>query len=515
MLNAGAGFLTRFSGIFLGIALLSSGALAAPRNGEITAGSGRITSSGAHTDIYQNSDFLATRWSNFDIAAHESVQAHQPSAQARLLIRVDGGATNIAGNYTSNGITILENQNGVQFSRGAIVNVGGLLATSARISGVNGARWNLNGAGGAVVNNGVITAGAGGVVLAAIRVENRGEITAKGGDISLGAGSSFTVDFAGAAVGFEITQAARGARLINEGKIKAQGGIVSLSAQEAQSVRTNVVAVGGTVEATRLERRGGVIYLSGGEEGISEVSAEVKADEKIETTGRFIAVRTGAVLSAPEILVGGDFQGKGDVQTAQRTLVEAGALLDVGASAAARVIVWSDETTWFKGQLTAPNGFAEVSGKVHLAAINLGGIDVAHLLLDPEVIEIPQVGGGEVPDEGIDSEDDGLSSDVTLDGETRSRSIISAASINSFTGATLALRASRVVRVFGNILNSGLNLVLSTGGTSTGSNRIELGIFGVFNPAISVGHGHFKFRVWNYQLAGQINSPGRPDCYRI
>ncbi len=477
MLNAGAGFLARFSGIFLGIALLSSGALAAPRNGEITKGSGRIASSGAHTDIYQNSDFLATRWSNFDIAAHESVQAHQPSAQARLLIRVDGGATNIAGNYTSNGITILENQNGVQFSRGAIVNVGGLLATSARISGVNGARWNLNGAGGAVVNNGVITAGASGVVLAAIRVENRGEITAKGGDISLGAGSSFTVDFAGAAVGFEITQAARGARLINEGKIKAQGGIVSLSAQEAQSVRTNVVAVGGTVEATRLERRGGVIYLSGGEEGISEVSAEVKADEKIETTGRFIAVRTGAVLSAPEILVGGDFQGKGDVQTAQRTLVEAGALLDAGAGEEARVIVWSDETTWFHGQLTAPNGFAEVSGKVHLAAVNLGGIDVAHLLLDPEIIEIATT-GEDVPIGGIDSADGGLS--ATDNG--RSRSIISAATISAFRGI-LTLRSSRALRVSAPITATLLTLTLSTGSISTDVNNLQL------RANINVGSG--------------------------
>ena len=363
---------------------------AAPQNGRVVEGAGSIERSGTHTDIRQQSDFLATRWDSFNIATHESVQAHQPNSSSRLLIRVDGGgATNIAGSYSSNGITILENQNGVQFSRGAIVNVGGLLATSSRITGADGAHWQLNGTGGAVINNGAIVAGAGGVVLAAVKVQNTGDITSKGGDVMLGAGSSFTVDFAGSMVGFEVSQAASGASLATTGKIESQGGIVSLSAREAQAVRTNVVSVGGVVKATRIERRGGVVYLSGGNEGIAEVSANVSASEKIQTTGEYIVVKEGAVIKAPEILVGGDFQGKGDVPTARRTLVEAGALLDAGAKG--RVIVWADETTWFNGRIFAPEGFAEVSGKKVLASVNLAGIDMGEfgeLLLDPEHINI-------------------------------------------------------------------------------------------------------------------------------
>ena len=363
---------------------------AAPQNGRVVEGAGSIERSGTHTDIRQHSDFLATRWDSFNIATHESVQAHQPNSSSRLLIRVDGGgATNIAGSYSSNGITILENQNGVQFSRGAIVNVGGLLATSSRISGADGAHWQLNGTGGAVINNGAIVAGAGGVVLAAVKVQNTGDITSKGGDVMLGAGSSFTVDFAGSMVGFEVSQAASGASLATTGKIESQGGIVSLSAREAQAVRTNVVSVGGVVKATKMERRGGVVYLSGGNEGIAEVSANVSASEKIQTTGEYIVVKEGAVIKAPEILVGGDFQGKGDVPTAQRTLVEAGALLDAGQNG--RIIVWADETTWFDGDIIAPEGFAEVSGKKVLASVNLAGIDMGEfgeLLLDPEHINI-------------------------------------------------------------------------------------------------------------------------------
>ena len=402
-----------------------------------------------HTDIHQRSDFLATRWDSFNIAAHESVQAHQPRATSRILIRVDGGgATNIAGSYASNGITILENQNGVQFSRGAIVNVGGLLATSARISGAGGNHWRLNGTGGAVVNHGQIVAGAGGVVLAAVKVQNTGDITSKGGDVALGAGSSFTVDFAGGLVGFEVKQGASGASLVNSGKVEAQGGIVSLSAREAQAVRTNVVSVGGVVRATKLERRGGVVYLSGGDEGIAEVSGDVHAGEKIQTTGEYVVVKDGATLQAPEILVGGDYQGKGDVSTARRTLVEAGALLDAGQNG--RVIVWSDETTWFDGRISAPGGFAEVSGKKTLASVHLAGIDVGHLLLDPEILNIVAAGDDVTGDIAADAS--------SADGTTN----ISVSSINNFTGASLTLSASRSVRVRAAISHANLNLTLRT-----------------------------------------------------
>ena len=448
----------RVFALFLGVFALAAAAQAGPEDGRIVNGSGSISQSGTHTDIRQNSDFLATHWGSFNIAAHESVQAHQPDASSRLLIRVDGGgggATNIAGSYTSNGITILENQNGVQFSRGAIVNVGGLLATSSRISGVSGANWQLNGTGGAVVNHGQIAAGAGGVVLAAVRVENHGKITAQGGDVSLGAGSAFTVDFAGSLVGFEVKKAADGASVVHDGVIESQGGIVSLSAQEAQAVRTNVVSVGGVVKATRLERRGGVVYLSGGGEGIAEVSGNVQASKKVQTTGEYVAVKEGAVVKAPKILVGGDFQGKGDVQTAKRTLVERGALLNAGAGG--RVIVWSDDVTWFNGDISAPGGFAEVSGKETLASVNLAGIDVGELLLDPTSITIAATGTTTLtasPNGDIAATDSG--------GDL----ILGAADIGAYAG-DLSLAATGAITVNVAITKTTGNLTLDAGGVLT------------------------------------------------
>ena len=486
----------RIFALFLGVFAVAAAAQAGPEDGRIVNGSGSISQSGTHTDIRQNSDFLATHWGSFNIAAHESVQAHQPGASSRLLIRVDGGGgTNIAGSYTSNGITILENQNGVQFSRGAIVNVGGLLATSSRISGADGAHWQLNGTGGAVVNHGQIAAGAGGVVLAAVRVENHGKITAQGGDVALGAGSAFTVDFAGSLVGFEVKKAADGASVVHDGVIESQGGIVSLSAQEAQAVRTNVVSVGGVVKATRLERRGGVVYLSGGTQGIAEVSGDVSASDKVQTTGEYVVVKEGALLKAPEILVGGDFQGGGDVQTAQRTLVERGALLNAGAGG--RVIVWSDDVTWFNGDISAPGGFAEVSGKETLASVNLAGIDVGELLLDPTDIIIAASGTGVAVTADIAAADPGTT--VTLN----------VATINSFAGA-LSLAASDTIMVDGEILKPTGNLTLIAGGVLTINANIttSVGDLALTGASIALTAATTTLTGGAISLTGVINETG-------
>ena len=115
--------------------------------------------------------------------------------------------------------------------------------------------------GGAVVNHGKIVAGAGGVVLAAVRVQNTGDITsAKAETLCTRCRVRRSrLDFAGSMVGFEVKPS--GGRRVcchHDGKIESQGGIVSLSAREAQAVRTNVVSVGGVVKATKMERRGGV-----------------------------------------------------------------------------------------------------------------------------------------------------------------------------------------------------------------------------------------------------------------
>ena len=113
------------------------------------------------------------------------------------------------------------------------------------------------------------------------------------------------------------------------------------------------------------------MYLSGGTQGIAEVSGDVSASDKVQTTGEYVVVKGGALLKAPKILVGGDFQGKGDVPTSRRTLVERGALLDAGAEG--RVIVWSDDVTWFNGNISSTGWFCGSIGQGGFGLGSSGG----------------------------------------------------------------------------------------------------------------------------------------------
>ena len=150
-------------------------------------------------------------------------------------------------------------------------------------------------------------------------------------------------------------------RLSRQGKISAPTGSVRL--QGLSSSQANAVNVGGAITA-------------------KEIVIEGAGDVVIKST---------AVLSAPEIFVGGGYQGKNDnITNALYTFVEKGAQLNAGEKG--RVIVWSDKRTWFYGDINAPQGgFVEVSGKEDLVYVNLAGIDVGTegtILLDPLTITI-------------------------------------------------------------------------------------------------------------------------------
>ena len=147
--------------------------------------------------------------------------------------------------------------------------------------------------------------------------------------------------------------------------------------------------------------------------------------------GKETRVKKGAKIKAPQVFVGGDYQGKGNIKTAERTIVERGAMIDSGSDG--YVIVWADETTWFNGRLKAD--FAEVSGKEELASVNILGIEVNDLLLDPGTIVIhTDAGMDEVIDGTIFEEDGGSAAFFNL----------SAAAISAFTGNLILQAASNI-----------------------------------------------------------------------
>ena len=189
-------------------------------------------------------------------------------------------------------------------------------------------------------------------------------------------------------VGGLLASASAGAVQAN-GVIKAPLGKVHLQSLS----NSNVVNVGGVIEAQRI---------------IVEGANEVKLGS------------TATLTAAKEVLVGGGFQGKGDIANSQKTIVESGALIT-----SSRVIIWSDVSTNFQGNIEAEGGFVEVSGKKHLASFDILKIKAAKLLLDPDKITI-----------GTDTTDDSQVSNGNIaagDGGSVNF-VISAAAIEAYIG---------------------------------------------------------------------------------
>ena len=121
------------------------------------------------------------------------------------------------------------------------------------------------------------------------------------------------------------------------------------------------------------------------------------------------------------------------------------------------MIVWSDDVTWFNGDISAPDGFAEVSGKETLASVNLAGIDVGELLLDPVSITIAATGTTTLtasPNGDIAATDSG--------GDL----ILGAADIGAYAG-DLSLAATGAITVNVAITKTTGNLTLDAGGVLT------------------------------------------------
>ena len=216
---------------------------------------------------------------------------------------------------------------------------------------------------------------------------------------------------------------------------------------------------GGTVTNTgSLTAKGGKVQVLGDRIGLFE-------NARIEVSGE---------TSGGTVLIGGDFQGKGNVPNATRTFIGSGVSINADAVSngnGGRVIVWSNEATYFYGNISARGGanagnggFVEVSGKQFLDYNGL--VDTrapkgltGNLLLDPTNIVVVASGG-----------DTSKLSDVNAFGNPdlgTSGTQLNVAAINNAT-ANVILQASNDITFNANvnILKSGVGL------TAQASNNI-------------------------------------------
>jgi filamentous hemagglutinin family protein len=473
------------------------GALAQPAGPSVIAGQAQVSSSGATTFVNQSTSKAIINWQDFSVGAGATVQFNQPNAAAITLNRVTGAnISTIDGAIRANGQVWLLNPNGLLFGNGAVINVGGLLATTSDIANQDflDGRYNFSGGRNAITNNGAISAANGGsVILSAPSVTNRGLIQANAGHVVLGGTDTFTVDFNGdRLLSYAVGSNSQGGTVANSGKIQAQGGKVLLTARAAAGVQDAVINNSGMIEATSAREENGEIILDAGDGGVvnsgsldasGKGAGETGGTDKV--LGQQVAVADGAKIDVSgdagggTVLIGGNFHGAGPEQNAQNTTVgKASIKADAITSGnGGKVAVWSDGTTRFAGSISTRGGVQSGDGgRVETSGHTLS-VDKAatvataapygvagNWLLDPDFI-IVATGGG-ASDTGQTFSTTGT---VTIDPLTI------AASLNA--GSNVQLQANFDITVSNTINATGSTLELDAGRSV------------ILNAAVALGSG--------------------------
>ena len=392
-----------------------------------------------------------------------------------------------------------------------------------------------NGAKGAVINKGSITASAlgGYVALLAPTVRNSGVVVAKAGTIAMAAGEKFQLEFGkdNNLTNIAVSPSQIRAIVSNKNAVVAPGGNIILSAQALNSLRGGVVKNTGRLEATGFVSDGGKIRLSassaivnsgkilanaasgssgkGGvvkletptsdanpaakvtNTGLIDASSEIGAGGQISVQSALIALKIGSLLKAVggsaggEVLIGGGWQGSGDIQHATNVLLEQGATIDASAirnGNGGTVVLWSDVansnslTTAFGsiyamgGALGGDGGRIETSGR----GLRVDGITVSteaihgrvgEWLLDPYDIIISS------------NSQTGLDSNYTA---TANNAIVNVSTLQT------ALSSSNVTVSTGSSGAQAGNITVNNDIVASGSTKLTLSAAGVITLNASI-----------------------------
>ncbi len=408
----------------MGLHIIGTAVWAGPEGATVVHGTATFQQSGSYTAI-QASDKAIINYRSFDVARPETVQFLQPGAGASVLNRiVSAHPTAIDGTILANGRVFFVNPAGVVFGESAQVNVAQLVASALDISNtdfLNG-RYDFKGGDGAVVNKGQISAER--AYLIGKQVANLGKIDCPGGYVVMAAGDRVFLGEPGTDLVVEVdestlpNQAAPvdGAAVRNEGSVDVAGGSIVLAA--AGDIYAHAISNVGRLSAARADGDAGTVKMTapGGtaiNTGSIEASSESGKGGQVQVLGARVGLFESGRIDASgatgggTVLVGGDYQGKGEVPTATRTSVGPNASIQADATQdgnGGKVIVWSDEVTTFNGHASAQGagsgkgGLIEVSGRQDLSfagTVALGSPS-GHggtLLLDPASITITN--GGE------------------------------------------------------------------------------------------------------------------------
>ena len=383
-----------------------------PDSPTIVNGSASFSQPNANTlNVTTHTNKAIINWQGFNIGAGQTTNFIQPNRNSAVLNRVlSNNPSQIYGNLNSNGKVFLINQHGLMIGAGAKINTAGFYGSTLNITNEDFLKGNLKfegGGMGGIVNRGYIHAGPGGnVVLIAPDIENGGVIEVDNGKVILAAGESIRItSLNDSLIEFDVKSnddnsiinlgdivANQGAAQLFAGSLKHSGSINATGlVQNADGSISLVaqadieVAAGATLNANgdaggniTVQSDHGDVYF----EGRASAQGESGHGGHIEILGDRVGLFGNASVDASgktgggEVLIGGDFQGRGDTQTATQTQVGPQASIHADAidsGDGGKVIVWADAFTLFQGEATATagaesgdGGFIEISGKGNL-----------------------------------------------------------------------------------------------------------------------------------------------------
>ena len=364
---------------------------------------------------------------------------------------------------------------------GVIVNAGNLSVAPGQ---------NLSFLGGVVVNTGQLTAPAGQLTAIAVPGQNTVRISQPGNVLSLevatAPGSSqpnqWTLPIA--ALPQLLTSGEAGQDLGLQVNPDGQVALVNTGTEIPTTPGTTVIAGRLDVSNAEAGSTGGTVQVLGDRVGL--VNAQVDASGN---------------SGGGNVRIGGDYQGRGALPTADRTYVSGDSRIAANAGTAGnggRVIIWSNGRTSFYGDISARGGqnagnggFAEVSGAGQLDF--QGQVDTqapsgttGTLLLDPTNIEIVGAGYNTGDLTQVDQFDDqDLVTDPNFTGTRLSvnalnffganielqakNDIIFDAAVSIVRGFNLEARAGHDITVNFPIATNGGNLTLSANDPASGA----------------------------------------------
>lgn len=288
--------------------------LALPGGGEVAAGQASISQQASTMVVQQASQKAVINWQSFNIAKNETVNFQQPNAAAVALNRIhDSNASQIFGKLNANGQIFLVNSNGINFAKGAEVNVGALTASTLDITDQNF----LNGqydfvkqgdANGVISNAGTINANT--IALLGSQVNNSGWLVAQtNGDqranVALAAGDEISLSFgSNGLLTLDIKKGAYDALVENKQLIQADGGQVLLRAKAAEQLMAATVNNSGIIQAQSIgEQDGRIVLLADMDSGTTNVAGTLDASAPDGGNGGFIETSAATVYVAPGTLV--------------------------------------------------------------------------------------------------------------------------------------------------------------------------------------------------------------------